>query len=446
MNTSKRTRRLAWSALCCLGLGLLGCPDPPAPEWTTDSPEALQEFEQGLAAEMKMYGVDARQHFERALEADPDFVMAQVKILARTYHRDPRYAELREHLEAADLDQLTPREAFLTRFFLLHRDRQVDEAIQLLDQYLVDHPKDPYGLELQCQGVWETGQWEAAERCYEHLLTVDPNWVLAQNRLGYLAMAQGHFEEAEERFRNYRYVAPDQANPHDSLGELFVLQGRYEEAERELREALEVRPDFCASYLNLATANLYQGQIEEAYDVADQSKENGCSPGYRARLRCQIGTFVLYQEEKWQELVEAVEGECYRSKLIATWLPHLGALHLGDLELARRLEDSEPIAAAGEMRMKQEYSESADLLSLKGTRLLAEGQPESAVEELREADDLLDYWGLGAGMYKVYNRLLLVEALRRSGETAAADQLLSEVGSVNPAMAAIYQDGDLSIP
>src|SRR4029078_10139489 len=93
----------------------------------------------------------------------------------------------------------------------------------------------------QADLCWETRRWDDAEKTFQELLAIEPNWVDAQNKMGYLSMALGRFAESEDRFRTYRFVAPDQANPHDSLGELLVLTGRFDEAQSELHAALRIR-------------------------------------------------------------------------------------------------------------------------------------------------------------------------------------------------------------
>jgi tetratricopeptide (TPR) repeat protein len=424
----------------------LACPRQEQAKWTTLSEEARAELVLGLEAEAKFYEMEAREHFEKALDLDPDFAMAQVKIFSRTSTRDPRSKELRRQLENAELSELTPREAFLVRFVLDMRSDSYKEAWRVLDEYLAQHPRDPYALELSCQRLWESADWSASETCYEDLLDADPNWVGAQNRLGYLAMAQGKFAVAEDRFRNYRYVAPDQANPHDSLGELLVLCGRFDEAETELDEAISIRKDFCASYQNLSTLALYRGNSDEADAVAQRSVDNGCPDGIAQRLRCHIESFDLYREEDWEGLADSWDGACNRSQLVPTWLPHLGALMRGEIELAKTIEESVVDKPGGMLKAESTRYGSPDYSSLVGTRLMAEGDYVAAVERLAAADEHLDYWGLGPGMYKLYNRLVWVETLRRAGRQEEANKLLAKVAEVNPPMADNYRNGRLPLP
>ena len=124
-------------------------------------------------------------------------------------------------------------------------------AEKTLAAYLEEHPNDPWALSIRCDQAWQHRDWPPTEECNRRLIKADPNWVQAQNQLGYIAMAQGRFAEAEQLFRTYLYIAPDQANPHDSMGELFTVLGRYAESEKELEEAIRIRPSFCASWEHL---------------------------------------------------------------------------------------------------------------------------------------------------------------------------------------------------
>jgi Tfp pilus assembly protein PilF len=63
---------------------------PKGPEWTTSSPEALAEFELALQAMMKLYHVDAMAHLEKAVELDPDFVMARLMLADLVRYTDRR--------------------------------------------------------------------------------------------------------------------------------------------------------------------------------------------------------------------------------------------------------------------------------------------------------------------------------------------------------------------
>src|SRR5687768_13247139 len=90
------------------------------PEWSSSSPEAVREFKAGLEAERKIYLNEARQHFEAALELDPEFQMAKLKLAERDTSHDKHKALL----ESMDQKRMNERERFLIRYALLIIDQK----------------------------------------------------------------------------------------------------------------------------------------------------------------------------------------------------------------------------------------------------------------------------------------------------------------------------------
>ena len=415
-------------------------------EWTTSSPAALAAFEEGLTAERKLYHAEARAHFARAVALDPGFVAARVMLL-RTTPAGPgdeaaaaeRKALLKD-LATQDRTGLTSREAFLLDYHLALNQGRRDDAMSRLQEYLAEHPDDPWALERHCDQLWVQQRFAEAEETYERLLAIDPNWVRAQNNLGYLAMAQGEFAAAEDRFLTYRYVAPDQANPHDSLGELLMLTGRWEDARRELEEALAVRRDFCVSYANLTYLALFTGRAAEVPAILERAAKDGdCGAEWTAAPRCRAELWQQAQSDDWERLAD-FEGSCASRDRVWPWVSHLAALKTGDVEQARAIERT----VAGHMA-RERVSEDRPLLDhLEGMRYVAEGRVEEGLERLRSTDASLGYFGFQTGVFKLYNRLQWADALARRGDAAAAEEKLREVAAVNPTLAESFRSGELS--
>lgn len=430
-------------ALLAATSALAGCGS--GREWTTDSEAALGAFRQGLDAEMKYYTAEAREHFQEALALDPDFTAARLLLMELT--RDPEKRQrLLAELQEADLGTLTPRERFLIQYYLADAEGRNQEREQLLATYLEKHPDDPWALAVCSAEAWSQQDWKRAAEQYRRLLDVDPNWVLAHNHLGYVAMAQGRFEEAEEHFRTYAFVAPDQANPHDSMGELLTVLGRYDEARRELEEALRIRPDFCNSYQNLMSVAVLEGRPEELAPLVARARER-CDPAMVETLHC--GAFL------WRSFLSLDFGapwreedrpSCLDTMTEGHFLVHRMAVLSGRREVAEeeearyraRIEELEAKRGAPMERLR------AVLLHLEGSRLAIEGQYAEAAERLRQADELIDYWGQGGGILKLYNRLNLAYALEHAGETAASRQALDQVRAVNPAFAGFYDELEMT--
>ncbi|MFN2441573.1 MAG: tetratricopeptide repeat protein, partial [Thermoanaerobaculia bacterium] len=263
-------------------------------EWSSSSEPALGAFQEGLDAEKQLYHNEAREHYARAVELDPSFAMARFKLLLLSTDKATRAARMKELVEQTDLERLSARERFLMRYRLALIERDQEHAGELLEQYLAEAPNDVSALAIRCDRSWSQGELEAAAECYTRVLEIDPEWVVAQNQLGYISMGKGDFAAAERFFGAYLATAPDQANPHDSLGELYMLTGRYEQARREFETAVSIRPDFCASIGHLTDLALLEGDVEKAARNLEMAEDTVCPPEFNAGQRCRIAV--------WREL------------------------------------------------------------------------------------------------------------------------------------------------
>ena len=411
------------------------------PEWTTSSPEALAEFRKGLEAEMKYYQDEALEHYRAAAELDPHFAVAKLKQMQFT-KRDSEGKEEVERLVAelreVDLDRLNQRERFLLEYRFARLDKENAKAEKLLTAYLERSPADPWALSMRCAQAWDRQDWEVVERCNRKLLAADPNWVRAQNDLGYIAMAQGKFDQAEELFRTYLFVAPDQPNPHDSLGELLTVRGRYAEAEQQFEEALRIRPDFCASWAHWRLNAWLEGDPGKPLMVLDRARDAGvCDPSFLARQRCEHAIWdELARGNADAAFAAAADPAC--SERPGDLFPplYLAALSSGHREEADRMIDELKHRMAGEARQNP-YSGAA-LEFFEGARLSAAGDHAPALARLQAADQGFVYWGEGQGIHKLLNRLAIAALLEKTGDTAGARAMRDEVRAVNPRLAARF--------
>lgn len=405
-------------------------------EWTTESPAALAEYERGRQAHMRFYSADARAAFRRALELDPGFVAAKLGLLDSEVDKEVR-ARLVAELRAADRERLNERERFLLDILLARVDEDLVGRTARIEAYLDRHPDDPWALYSAASDSWVRQDWEVAERRYRRLLEVDPNWVLAHNNLGYIAMAQGRFAEAESRFRTYRFVAPDQANPHDSLGELLVLLGRYDEARAELEEALAIRPDFCASYDNLLRLAVLDRRPGDLDAIATRSRRD-CAPDHARKLACMVtvarGFLTGDAEAPWRSADPACE-EVNRQPEV---LVHRLALVSGRRELALEIERKLRERASS---IGSEFPKAAEELGtliafFEGQRHSIDGDWPAAIERWRAVDEAGEFWQAGGGgVLKLLARRELAHALRQTGDEAGAAAAIARTRAVNPAFA-----------
>ncbi len=430
--------------LLALAIGAVYLGRDRGPAWTTASPQAAAEFENCLDARRKFYFRDAVEHCGKAVELDPGFAVARLG-LAMNYRRmgdDAGYKREISAVRQAALAELTPRERFFVRYTLARNDDEHEEADRILAEYLSERPEDPFALNAKCERAWSRQEWAEAEPCYKRLLEVEPDWVEAQNLLGYIAMAQGQFAEAEDRFKTYRYIAPDQANPHDSLGELLTLIGRYEEAERELEEALRIRRDFCHSYDHLVHVHLLAGDYGKAESVVDRVETEGsCDARYVGRLRCVIPLWREAFRRDWEAAWRAATGSgCMEEGDDVHIIAFSAAVNTGRWEEAERLKERlrKQLEEMGHGPLGREIA-GAILEHLEAAEHAAAGSLEEASDAFRKAGEKLRYWNdAGLGIFKLVNQMLHAEALARLGRAEDARAVLAEIRAVNPRFAADY--------
>jgi len=448
----KRWMWLALAAIVVIGAGVTLVAVPGGQEWTTSSPEALAEFEAAMDAQMKLYSDDAKRHIARAAELDPDFVIAKLMSVDSMYREDEEKAKaLWDEVLATDTSGLTPRERFFIERSKAYREERREDIPRIVDEYVAKYPNDPYLVNQKAIQHWGLGEFDEAERWYQRLVEMSPNWVIAYNQLGYINMSKGRFAEAEEYFKSYRFIAPDQANPYDSLGELFIALGRYDEAEESFEKAIEIYPNFWAAYEHIALMKSYNGDLDGTREIIDRAAAAGIPEGYVMAMDCLEQYMALHNAGAWQEVLALAEtSECVKkaNPNFPKVTTHLAACELGDWETAETIENE-----AEELLKKVEDSGglkdvamlSASIEHMQGVRLALQGDYVAAEEKLRAADASLTYVNAGSAIYKLYNRMILAELLLADGQDADAHGLLSKVRGVNPVWVAEFEDSGLKI-
>ena len=422
------------SALVVGGL-YLWCTSAEESTWTTRSPEALRTFEEGVDDLSRRYFLDAILHFERALELDPEMPAAKF-FLAQIYSELP--AQREQYLGAlrdADPAKMNERERLLRSYLLASADGKRSEAREHLEQYLAEHPDDPWALDLECGEAWLSRSWGEAETCYRRLLELDPNWVDAQGRLGSVAMARGRFDEAEELFRTYAYIAPDQAAPHASLGQLLAVVGRYDESERALDEALAVKEDFCDAYHYRVKLEMLERRFDEARQTLDTMEQlPGCSIYEQWGVYCASRSWLHYLQGDVESAKAEMDDACLEARGGWDVSFHRIAALTGDDATAR----TQLAKARRGLEGKQDDPEArTDFLEsiiqhMQGLQEAADGKWAAACELFAAADEDVQYWMISRATFKLRNRHDLLVCLEQQGRTEEAEALAQQIAAVNP--------------
>lgn len=208
---------------------------------TSDSPRALELFNQGVQDLMDVKIQDANENFTNAVELDPEFMMANMMVAMGHYYNKEE-AKFKEFANRA-----------------IQSKAQVNESEKLMQQALKKLVEDPradvsqYGEELVSQNpqsffahqVLATFQQfannaEGALKTYEKMLTLTDRPAPVYNSMGYAYMATNQMDKAREAFEKYIKADPENANAYDSMGDYYAKSQEFENARQSYLKAYEM--------------------------------------------------------------------------------------------------------------------------------------------------------------------------------------------------------------
>ncbi|MEO6324206.1 MAG: tetratricopeptide repeat protein [Thermoanaerobaculia bacterium] len=397
----------------------------------------------GRENEQKIYEPEAISAYAEALKYDPHFHSAAIHLELLQHRADNDRVKALIAAARKDADSLTPRERLMIDILSANLDNDIEARERHVNDYIRRFPTDPDGYKERADMLMKKGKPDEAVAVYQQLLSVDPNYAIAYNNLGYYSMGNGDFAKSEDFLKRYQYLAPDQANPYDSLGELYANIGRYDDAEASLKKALEIKPNFAASWGHLGTVQVGRGNLLAAAENFRRAAE--MTESVQMRFQWNIAqTSALVAAGKLDEAWDQTEkldaswrqrpdGQsriwqtrlAFRRCIFATLTKHLEAAR----ESRKALEES--VAKMKPLEQKdwaKNLGVSAALLAC------AEGRDEEAIAGFQSvlADQKLSMGGFDYFPDREYTRMAFAETLVKLGRTEEAEQALAPILKRNP--------------
>lgn len=418
-------------------------------EVTTSSAEAYRLYLKGLEDERRLYSKDALSEYAKALELDPHFAMATLRLAGILAARDRERATALVQCARSSRDALTERERLAFDIFesdIVRRDPK--RTGELVREYVRRFPDDPEGYFRLCGVLMREGKTEEMVETYGRLLALDPNQAAAYNALGYHFIGRRDFVKAEDYLKRYRFLAPDQANPYDSLGELYANTGRYDEAEEHLKRALEIKPDFIPAIGHLGTLEAGRGHaaaaaayLRRAGEMSESAKEkvafaSACGMALLDAGRPDDALAALDQAAATISPTLAPKDEYFlRSAVVRS---RSALLALAGREAEAEAELAGIPAAPADLDPKEKAAAEKALLGPRAAIASARGDREEAVRLLRAF--LSEEKAAGGGEFSYYPgvfqlRTRLANALVKLGRPDEARDELRPVLAVNPRFA-----------
>ncbi len=368
---------------------------------TTHSQEAYRCYLEGVDDLYKLYNIEARRSFKKALELDSTFAMAYLR-LAEIESGEEQKRLIAKAVKYSD--KVSQREKLYIRTFEAGISGNPTQAIKELEKIVERYPEEKEAF-FMLGSFYQVRlrQPQEAVRYLNKAIGMDPLYKVAYNLLAYAYNDIGDFEKSIWAINQYISLAPDEANPYDSRADLYAYNGKLDQAIESYRKALEIKPDFYASLVKLGNMYLFKRaypQAESCYKVLSSSSEKDV----RSRGRTLLALIPLYQGKFKQALqvlddgiaadrMEQAEGEPSFTKHVERALIYLESgtpgLALQEIDIMRGI--FRKIAPDDPVKLRNIYA----------ICLAADGKTKEAEEvlgslrkdvEVKNKDRMVEYW------------------------------------------------------
>ena len=208
-------------AIVLATLAVAGCNT--GPRWSTNSPEAVRAYEEGVSHWNRFYYVEAAASFQKAIAADSTFAAAWAR-LAFVHANASDEAEARkESRRAMALCANAPlREQLLVRLLFYRIMYANIDAAAVADSMIALYPDDAEAFYVRGQ-LYEQGKnLEAAVKMYGQAVKVDTGFGLGFMSLGYAYSELGEQDKAVAFMQRYIRVAQGTADPRASYADILL--------------------------------------------------------------------------------------------------------------------------------------------------------------------------------------------------------------------------------
>ncbi len=289
---------------------------------TTSSEEARAVFLEAREMSEHLRTDEAREHFDKAIELDPNFAQAY---LYRSFDFTSD-EDLKSHLKQAValMDKVSEGERLLIeqrKADIL--DNNLGERFKLRKQLAQKYPRDKRARNLL--GIEYRSRDEDAKVIaeLEAALALDKDYPPPYNQLGYAYREIGEYEKAEQAFKDYIRLIPDEPNPYDSMADLYMKTGRFEEAIENYQKAVELDPVFGVSQQKTGTSLVLLGRYDEGREACRKAIEMEMTPWDQIEDRDMMVRSYLYEGD-YPKAIEAAQKllEAGADAGLSSWIPY----------------------------------------------------------------------------------------------------------------------------
>jgi tetratricopeptide (TPR) repeat protein len=275
---------------------------------STESPDALSAYQEGVRSLDLFYYAEAISAFERSLTLDSNFAMASARLAlahARTGNEVASKKEIaiaiRKSVNATREEQLFIRVIEHTLHF---RNAQ---AAATTDTLIALSPKCAEAYMFRGHFFELNKNFDAALDMFKKAIKADTSYAMAVMSLGYAYSARGEFENAIEQMEHYIRLAPDAADPRASFADILFRAGRYDEALDQYNESLKLKPDYWYAINKIGDVYALLGRLNEADKQFDLGMSKTVLNNQVRATHLAVEAILQFQRGKYDEAFRLCE-------------------------------------------------------------------------------------------------------------------------------------------
>jgi tetratricopeptide (TPR) repeat protein len=212
---------------------------------------AFVEYLEGRIYTIKGDLAKGLQHFEKAIELDPN-ILGAYEAMAQIHYREKR----------------------------------IDEARKEYEGIVAKNPRHIAGYMALGTIYDQMGEWKKAEESYRKALSVDKDFAPAANNLAWtLIEGGGNIDEALGFAQSAKQKMPKNGAVMDTLGWIYYLKGRTPSAVAELQDAVQIEGQNATIHYHLGAAYYKDNQLDRAKESLEKALalEQGFKDAEKAR-------------------------------------------------------------------------------------------------------------------------------------------------------------------
>jgi len=265
---------LSTGACTTTGIGTATAASDQAPmaiPLSTQSATARDEFLRGVHDLDVERAVTPRQHFDRAIAADPNFAFGHLYAAFAA----PSLSAYRSHLDEAVrlADRATPAEQLWIRTERTGLDNDVNGQLALAQQLVQLTPSDPRAYGYLAGFQFNAGRRSDARATLERAAQIDPSFAPTWIQLGnsYLLTEPRDVAKADSYIRKAVALAPNEPFVHDYMGDVYRAENNLPQARAEYTRMIELDPSRAGAFQQRGHVNSFLGNFAEARTDYDRA-------------------------------------------------------------------------------------------------------------------------------------------------------------------------------